>query len=66
MKALIERTTGYGDDNTRVEEINSLEELLELMKKEKNPLIISNYSPWEKDARTDIDFTIEIYDGCRE
>lgn len=50
-----------------MENIDTLQELLDLVKKEKNPIIILNYNYYYIDNINEpIDFTIEIYNGYRE
>lgn len=64
MKALISYTSSYhGDERIRVDDINTIDDLLNLMKKEGNELIISDKDKW---CEPNIDFQIEVYDGYRE
>ncbi len=58
MKAVIEYSSDYKGCKKRIQEINSLEELFQLQKKEGYPLIIKN--------NVDTEFTIEVYDEYRE
>ena len=46
-------------------EINTLEELLEYVKKEKGPIIISD-SVFADDHQKDVKWALETYDGYRE
>lgn len=64
MKALISYTSDWGsEDRVRTEEVNTLDDLLLLMEKEGQDLIISDKDRW---CKPDIDFKIEVYDGYRE
>lgn len=64
MKALIEYSGDWMNKKTRIEDIDSLEQLLELHKKEKNPLIITKQVKQWKNIKAD--FSIEVYDTYRE
>lgn len=65
MKVLITYSSSWKENamEDRTEEINTLEDLLNLMKKEGNDLIISPKQSWTKE---DVDFEIEVYNGYRE
>jgi hypothetical protein len=66
MKALLTRTTTYiaeRDKKDKIIEINSLEELLELMRAEGHDLVIIEASMSLKEK---VDFEIEVYDYYRE
>lgn len=61
MKALLTRTSDWSDRNTTIE-INSLEELKELIEREHYPVVVN--TPFRN--HRGIDLTIEIYDDWRE
>ena len=46
-------------------EVNTIEELLEYVKKEKYPVIISD-DVFAKDHQKDVEWSLETYDGYRE
>lgn len=62
MKAEIYRTSNYGEDS-KIININTLEEIIDICKKEKSSIIIS--IPTECDTDW-CDIKLEIYDDRRE
>lgn len=66
MKILITYTRDFDDEITRIEEINTLEELVKLQKKEGNPLIILNKKDTDNQNNDNVDMIIEVYNDFRE
>lgn len=74
MKFLLTYTTDPFNDNEKIIEIKSLKDLLNLAKKEENPLIIDfggkqlryDFEDELKRVKNKLDGIIEVYDGYRE
>jgi hypothetical protein len=64
MKAVIGYSSDWKGTKTRIEEVNSLEELLELQKKEVSPLIVTRGV--DDKFKDKAEFTIEVYNDYRE
>lgn len=71
MKALITYTSltfyNESDKKVRIEEITTLEQVIEMAKKEgKDVIVILEKYPWNIEKYGDYDIELEVYDDYRE
>lgn len=66
MRALITYTNDYTNKHTRIEEIKTLEDLINFKMKEGRSIIILSVDDWEKEHYPEADFVIEVYNDYRE